>query len=677
MHRHQESTRLQYGLVDQALRLGWPRQRIEVIDEDLGCSGASAQGRPGFQRLVAEVGLDHVGIVLGLEMSRLSRSSRDWHQLLEACAIFGTLIGDLDGVYDPTLYNDRLLLGLKGTMSEAELHILKQRMLEGKRAKARRGELGMQVPMGYVRHLSGEVIKDPDEQAQGVILRVFDVFERKRTLNGVLQTFVEQRIQMPCRVAHGPNKGELVWRRPNRTTLSNLLHNPIYAGAYVYGRRPTDVRKKIPGRPSTGRTVATVGEWEVLIKDRLPAYIRWERYERNLAQLEANRAQAMGAVRQGPSLLSGLLVCGRCGLRMGTHYSSNGKGLRYACDRMAIDYGEARCQALGGEVLDACITKLIMQALEPSSLEISLQVAEDIEGERRQQQLHWQQRLERARIDAERAFRQYNAVEPENRLVARTLERQWETALAFSEQLQREYEEFLVGQPGILTAEERTAIARLAEDIPALWKAPTTTAADRQLIARQLIEGVVVTVIDDTEQVQIEVRWIGGHTTRTTLIRPVARMAQMSGYRALLKRVKALQSEGDNAVQIARTLNAEGWRPPKRRDTYNASMVRSLLSRQGLGTGTAKQQHTAGIERQPDEWTLKELAGQLAMPEPTLYSWLRKGVLKTRRTPVATRSIWLVQADQKELDRLRTQRTSKQFWAQTTEGSELNDHKHS
>lgn len=669
VHRHQESTRLQYGLVDQALQLGWSRQQIEVIDEDLGCSGASAQGRLGFQRLVAEVGLDHVGIVLGLEMSRLSRSSRDWHQLLEVCAIFGTLIGDLDGVYDPTLYNDRLLLGLKGTMSEAELHILKQRMLEGKRAKARRGELGMQVPMGYVRQPSGEVTKDPDEQAQGVINRVFDLFERKRTINGVLQTFVEQRIQMPYRLASGPNKGELVWRRPNRVTLSNLLHNPIYAGAYVYGRRPTDARKKVPGRPSTGRTVAAVGEWEVLIKNRLPAYISWQQYQRNIVQMEANTAQAMGAVRQGPSLLSGLIVCGRCGLRMTTHYSDNGKGLRYACDRMAIDYGEARCQALCGNALDACITKLIMQALEPASLEISLKVAEDIEGERRQQQVHWQQRLERAQIEADRAFRQYNAVEPENRLVARTLERQWEAALAFSEQLQREHEEFITQQPTVLTAEERAAIVRLAEDIPALWKAQTTTAADRQMIARQLIERVLVTVIDDTEQVQVEVHWIGGHRTRTILVRPVARMDQLSDYRELLQRVKALQSQGDNAVEIARTLNAEGWRPPKRRDTYNASMVRSLLSRQGLGTGTTRQQHVVGIERKPNEWALKELAVKLAMPEQTLYSWLRKGRLKARRTQVATRSIWLVYADTKELKRLRKLRTSKRLWAETIEES--------
>lgn len=257
VQRHQESTRLQYGLVDKALLLGWPRCAIEVIDDDLGCSGSSMVGRQGFQRLVAEVGLDQVGMVLGLEMSRLSRSSRDWHQLLEVCAIFSTLIGDLDGIYDPSLYNDRLLLGLKGTMSEAELHILKQRMLEGKRAKARRGELGMPVAMGFVRQLSGLIVKDPDEQAQSVIERVFELFERKRTIHGVLQELVAQGIQMPHRLAGGLNKGDLVWRRPNRVTLSNLLHNPLYAGAYAYGRRPTDPRKKSPVAPRQAERLRT------------------------------------------------------------------------------------------------------------------------------------------------------------------------------------------------------------------------------------------------------------------------------------------------------------------------------------------------------------------------------------------------------------------------------------
>ncbi len=259
VHRHQESTRLQYGLVDRAILLGWPRSDIEVIDDDPGCSGATLAGRHGFQRLVAEVGLDHVGMVLGLEMSRLSRSSRDWYQVLEVCAIFSTLIGDL---------------------------------------------------------VSGIVVKDPDEQAQSAIERVFELFERKLTINGVLVELVSQHVQMPYRVATGINKGDLVWHRPNRVTLSNLLHNPIYAGAYAYGRRPTDPRKKIPGRPSTGRTVAGIEGRDVLIKDQLPACITWSHYEHNVRQLQANTAQALGVARKGAALLSGVLICGRCGLRM-------------------------------------------------------------------------------------------------------------------------------------------------------------------------------------------------------------------------------------------------------------------------------------------------------------------------------------------------------------------------
>lgn len=301
IERHQESTRLQYGLVDRAQALGWAPSRVEVIDQDLGQSGRSVEGRPGFQRLVAEVSLDHVGIVLGVEMSRLARSCRDWHQLLEVCALFGTLIGDLDGVYDPSEYNDRLLLGLKGTMSEAELHVLKQRMLAGKQAKAARGELGMAVPMGYFRRPSGEVTKDPDAQAQSAIELIFTQFERRGTLNGVLQYLVHHQIQLPHRVRSGLAKGELEWHRPNRATLSNLLHNPIYAGAYVYGRRPVDPRRQQAGRPATGKTVADQQRWQVLLKDRLPAYISWEQFEHNLQQLKRNQNAVLGAPRHGPA----------------------------------------------------------------------------------------------------------------------------------------------------------------------------------------------------------------------------------------------------------------------------------------------------------------------------------------------------------------------------------------
>ena len=306
---HQESTRLQYGLVHRAEALGWSLERVLTIDDDLGKSGSSVEGRVGFQRLVTEVGLNHVGLILGVEMSRLARSSKDWHQLLEICALFGTLIADLDGIYDPSQYNDRLLLGLKGTMSEAELHILKQRMVQGKRHKAQRGELGFAVPIGYARRPCGEIRFDPDEQVQQVVKLIFRKFEELGTLNAVLRYLVSHQIQVGVRVLSGLNKGDLEWRRPNRPTLQNLLKNPTYAGAYAYGRSHFDPRKQTPGRPYTGYVVTPQPDWLVLIQDHHPVYISWEQYQQNLAQLKANQARAdeLGAVRPGVALLSGLL----------------------------------------------------------------------------------------------------------------------------------------------------------------------------------------------------------------------------------------------------------------------------------------------------------------------------------------------------------------------------------
>lgn len=661
--RHQESARLQYALVDRAVALGWSPAQVIVIDEDQGCSGSTAEGRPGFQRLVAEVGLDHVGLVLGIEMSRLARSSRDWYQLLEICAVFSTLLADADGLYDPSTYNDRLLLGLKGTMSEAELHILKQRMLEGKRAKARRGELSLPLPMGYVRHPSGEVMKDPDEQARSAIETVFTQFERRGTLYGVLRYLVEQGLRLPYRLPSGPRQGELEWRRPNRVTLSNLLHNPIYAGAYVYGRRPTDARRKQPGRPASGRVQATPEQWQVLLKDRLPAYIGWAQYERNLRQLAANTAQGIGVARSGPSLLSGLLICGRCGRRMATQYSNNGTGLRYVCGRLMIDYAEPLCQSLTGTALDAAIRRLVLEALQPAALEISLHVAEDLAAERARALTQWQQRLERAAYTAQRAERQYQAVEPENRLVARTLERQWEEALAAQATLAADYERFRTSAPNPLSEEERAAIRCLAADIPALWEAATTTAAERQAIVRQLIERVIVTVRDDTEQVPVEVHWAGGHRTATEIVRPVARFEQLSYYPELLARVVALQGQGLSCIAIAEQINTEGWHPPKRRDTFTAPMVAHLLARQGLHTGSPKQRGHADLALAPGEWPLSDLALALDMPPITLFSWIRKGWVRARQVYQAGRNRWLVWADAQECERLRARRTAPRGWA--------------
>ncbi len=669
VERHQESTRLQYALAERAVELGWAPDQVLIIDEDLGRSGTSAEGRPGFQRLMLEVGLNQIGLVLGIEMSRLARSSRDWYQLLEICALFSTLIGDADGLYDPQSYNDRLLLGLKGTMSEAELHILKQRMAEGRRAKARRGELKFALPMGYVRDLAGAVIKDPDAQAQAIIETIFEQFSRRRTINGVLQSLVSHHLTLPFRIRSGAQTGQLQWRRPNRITLSNLLHNPIYAGAYVYGRHPTDPRRCKPGRPATGRIVAAQEDWMVLLKDRLPAYISWAQYEANLAQLAANTAQAGGVARPGVSLLSGRLICGRCGLRMATQYNNNGTDLRYVCSRQAVDYGEPLCQSLAGAPLDACIARLTLEALEPAALEISLHVAADLDGERARHHRHWQQRLERAHYEVERAERQYQAVEPEHRLVARTLEQQWEAALSAEAQLKFDDERFRASEPQTLSDSERARIRQLAADLPALWHASTTTDTERQSIVRMLIERVIATVIDDSERVTVEIHWVGGHHTKTHVVRPVARLEQLSNYPELLARALALHAEGKRCPEIATQLNAEGWRPAKRRATFNGPMVANLLSRASVSAGVSPRKSPAWPERREQEWSLPELSRALAMPSVTLFSWLKKGWLQARQVQRAGKRQWLVWADAAELERLRERRRTPRQWVKEAEST--------
>lgn len=654
--RHQESTRLQYGLADRALQLGWPKEHVLVIDEDLGRSGATAAGRPGFQRLVAEVGLDHVGLVLGIEMSRLARSCRDWYQLLEICSLFGTLIGDLDGVYDPSHYNDRLLLGLKGTMSEAESHVIKQRMMQGRLAKARRGELGMPVPIGYLRRPSGDIVKDPDEQAQSVVSLVFDQFQARGTLHGLLTYLVDNSIKLPVRARTGPNKGDLEWHRPNRPTLQNLLHNPIYAGAYVYGRRPTDPRRKQPGRPATGRIVARTGAWEVFLKDRLPAYISWAQYRANVEQLEANRQRVQGSPRRGSALLSGILQCGRCGKRMLVLYG--GSYARYTCNGEMTMYAGPHCQSLAARCLDEHVTKLVLRALEPSALEVSLKVAEDIEAERRRLEQSWRQRLERAQYEVDRAMRQYDAVEPENRLLARTLEAQVEVKLTAHKNLQEEYDRNLAQQPTPLSAEERDEIRRLASDLPALWGAPTTTMIDRQTIIRQLVERITVTVEGESERVAVRIQWAGGHETKSTVTRPVARLDQLSYWKPLSERVSQLHEAGLSAKDIADRLNEERWRPAKRRATFNASMVLSILERRGAKRRKSTLTTTACRPTLPaDEWYLVDLADELKMPPITLYTWLQRGWATGRRLDDSYRS-WVVTADARELARLRALRAA-------------------
>ena len=654
--QHQESTRLQYALADRACQLGWTSEQIVVIDDDLGRSAASALDRPGFQRLVAEVGLGHVGLVLGIEVSRLARSCRDWHQLLEMCALFDTLIADADGIYDPSAYNDRLLLGLKGTMSEAELHILKARMHEGRRAKALRGELVMGLPRGFALRPSGEVALDPDEQVRASIRLVFDLFERRRSVRGVLCYLADHQMQLPDRVRSGPHKGEVRWNRPNQATLSDMLRHPAYAGAYVYGRRRMDHRCQLPGKPHSGRRfIRSSEQWTVLRRDCWPAYIDWQTYARNQEQMAANRSKHDGVPRGGTALLGGLIRCGQCGRRMTIAYHNNGHEARYVCSQLATTFGGPRCQSISAQPVDGLIGELILAALAPSAIEVSLQLAEDLDLERAERARQWVQRLERTRYETALARRRYEAVDPQNRLVARTLERDWEAALAAEHTAQAEHERELARQPARLQAAEQESIRHLAEDVPSLWHAPTTKAADRQAIVRLVLDGVAVRVERNSERVEVCCDWAGGMQTRHELVRTVRRFEQLHEFDELLAHIRRLRAEGCPASVVAERLNAAGWRPPKRA-TFNEPMVQRLLFRYGLSTG--RPIWATRVSRKPGaEWTLQELSARLGIHRHTAYRWLREGRLPARMANRGDQRIWIVQMTEAELQQLKGGRT--------------------
>src|SRR5262252_7474923 len=446
-------------------------------------------------------------------------------------------------------------------MSEAELHLLKQRMYQGTLQKARRGALRFALPIGYVHNPAGEVVYDPDEQVQHVVRLIFRKFDELGTLHALLRYLRQHNITVGVRLREGPAKGTLEWRRPNRMTLQNLLKHPLYAGAYAYGRRQVDARKKHPGRPSTGRVTRPRQAYHVLLHDRVPAYITWAQYERNLARLEANRARAetIGAVRHGPSLLAGLVMCGLCGRRMQVRYGGPSTLHSYTCNRLATDYGGDYCQYLPGAPVDAFISQWVLTALEPAALTLSLEATAHLEQERQTLDQLWQQRLERAAYEAERAARHYRAIEPEHRLVARQLAKDWEEKLMAHRQLQEEYERFIQAQPQSLSGAEREAIARLAHNIPALWHAATTTMAERKEIVRQMIHRVLVAGEGTSERLQITIEWVGGGVTAGIITRPISRIEHLSSYPLLCERIKALAQAGYSTVQITAYLAQEGF----------------------------------------------------------------------------------------------------------------------
>ena len=649
---NRESTARQYALANDAVALGWTRDRVLVIDEDQGQSGARAEHRLGFQRLLAEVTMDHVGLVLGLEMSRLARSSKDWHHLLEVCGLFGTLLADQDGVYDPGDPNDRLLLGLTGIMSEVELHTMRNRLERGRMNKAQRGELFHGVPMGCVILPSGEVEFDPDEQARTVIRMAFEKFDESGSLYSLFHYLVKQGIRMPARVRKGARRGQLEWRRPSLPSLSQVFHHPIYAGAYSYGRRLTDAKHTYGPRGRRARRWGAIDEWKVLVRDRLPAYITWDRYISNLERLKRNQTGlgTLGAPRDGLALLPGLITCGTCGRRMQVSSATKHKAY-YSRARYLIEATEQTCYGLKAEVIDTLVSRQVLRALEPAALELSLRARGDVQRGRERLSKHREQRLQRAHYDAELAERRYQAVDPENRLVAATLEKHREQALREERQLRDEYDRFLHEAPPDLSEEESARIAALASDIPVLWKAPGTTNSDRREIIRRLIDRVVVHVGRGSEYVEATIGWGGGYASHHEVARPVATYAQLRDGDRLMERVVGLRRAGGTATTIAETLNAEGFSPPKRRGHFNKPIVQQLLVRRGL----VGDERTHGEPLGPHEWWLVDLACKLQVNSLKLRDWICRGWVTARQTPV--QGYWIAWADEQEIQRLRELRT--------------------
>ena len=565
-------------------------------------------------------------------------------------------MADTDGVYDPNWYNDRLLLGLKGTMTEVELHLIKQRMASGRLAKAGRGELAVPLPAGYVRRASGEVTLDPDEQVQTVVRLVFALFEQLGTVHAVLRFLVDHQVQIGMRQRGGPDTGEVVWRAPHQQGLSNMLRNPAYAGIYAYGRSRSDPTRHDPSGEVARLRRLDAEQWLVRIEGALPAYITVEQYERNQARLAANRATAtaLGAPRDGTALLTGLVICGHCGRHMQTSYEANQQGSihRYACLNRHNTYGEPSCQQMAGAFLDEHVVAQALAALAPAAVDLSVAAAQQIEARRAEADRIWRQRLQRAGITCDRARRCYQLAEPENRLVVRQLERDWDTALAEQASLTDAYKRYQRTRPAQLSTTELARIRALAADVPGIWAAPTTTPADRKALLRTIIDAVEATADGVSERVHVAVVWAGGTRSDADLVRPVARVDQLSYYPQLVDRIRTLADQGLTVAAISVTLAAEGLRPPRGGHHFHPVEIQHLIRRLGIRPGLDTDRRTDRGELAAHEWWLSTLATEVGMSRDTLFTWIRRGWV-TARQDTRPPNRWIITADPAEVHRLR------------------------
>jgi DNA invertase Pin-like site-specific DNA recombinase len=627
VEHNRESTERQYALASKAHELGWPEDRIVVIDEDLGLSGAGAVARSGFDRLTAEVVHARVGLVLGLEVSRLARNNADWHRLIDLAGLTDTLIGDGDGIYHPALFNDRLLLGLKGTMSEAELHVLRARLNGGIRNKAERGELRRGLPVGFVwGDEDGDVLFHPDEAVVTTIKTVFERFDETGSARRVWLWFRTEGLKYPLQMhAHA----EIRWVEASYHAIHHVLTNPVYAGAYVYGKTRTETTLDASGARKKRRRYLPRVQWPVLIKEHHQGYIDWSTYEANQTRIAKNTrprphndpAKSGGAVREGGALLQGIASCGHCGRRLRTHYSGRNSAPGYHCGGEHLVNGRGSyCLNIGGVQIDEAVTRAFIAALEPIRLAATVAAAERLEADREATLKQWRLGVERASYEASRAERRYRAVDPDNRLVARGLEREWEESLSALEAAKAELARREADRPRVLSEVERASLLAVGADLNAVWNAPTTSPRDRKELLRTLLEEVIVRVERDKFAAHLTMRWKGGALTELDVHLPHSK--------------PQIVRTDEDTIALVRRLAAH----------YPDAVIAGILSRQGRKTAYGHRfqvHHVAGLRRQwkipryerragssdGELLTVKKAAAELGVATSTLHRLLNDGII--------------------------------------------------
>lgn len=632
VRQHQESTQLQYRLVDRAAALGWPRERITVIDDDLGKSGTSSVERHGFQRLIAEIGLGKAGLVLSLDASRLARNNHDWHQLLELCSIFGVLIADGERLYDPGAYHDRLLLGLSGIMSEAELHQIRVRLHQGERQKAARGELRLPLPAGLVQERYGEIALNPDEEVRARLRFVFDKFRELQSAKAVMRELRRHGLALPVRPIRGPAPHDVVWAPADSSRVLHILHNPAYAGAYVYGKRRQDRARRRAGGARSATVKVAVEQWPVCLRDAHPGYISWEEFMANQARLAGNVARYAagrpGVPRRGCALLQGI-VCGRCGRRMGVRYSGpHGDYPVYHCSADQDITDQTRCQEVRALGADAAFERVLLDALTPDQIAMAVAAVGQIEAETQALEHQWGLKRERARYETERARRQYDAVEPENRLVARSLERVWEERLRQAEAVEQAYAAWRAEQMGTLAEGECAEVLGLARDLARVWQA--AAAEERKTILRLVVREVALDQKRERGLVWMRITWQTGATSEHRLRRSVQGYAHHADAAELERRIRELNAAGMMDRAIAAALNAEGISTARNTPFVGENVH---LCRKRLGIRTVK---INGVDANPRRWpdgsySVQGAAEALDVTPQTVFKWMRKGRLSGRQ----------------------------------------------